>query len=411
MATFRVARASVYLAITGWGIDDVKLAKKAWAWVGQRYRRYSVAPVSYEMEVDAMSSEKLPFVLGAAFTVGPRIDGGDGDKRDDDALLRYAKLLAPRRSSERESSHVRELVKGVIEGQTRVLAAGMTMEQTIHQGNKGFRKEVFDHVQLYLDKFGLYIYAASFKKAKVDMVVGDKEREGMKLQKAAEVDAQTKVISARQEAVAMKEQAKAQAEVKVVENERGALVVAAMGKLATKKAGWDQKTGLAEVEAAMAVAIREAELQMELERRKTKCLTEKLRDEQLSKATVAYDTQVLESNGAWYSRQKMAEAALFEQAKSAEAWLFGEVKAAEARKAQADARFLELKLAEDAKLYASQKQAPRPRDGGEASAMQQACKVLSAAQEQAGTVPPAWMGGLATNGDAKGSDGRRRVPI
>jgi flotillin len=33
MATFRVACASeCRLASTGWGIDDVKLAKKAWVW-------------------------------------------------------------------------------------------------------------------------------------------------------------------------------------------------------------------------------------------------------------------------------------------------------------------------------------------------------------------------------------------
>jgi hypothetical protein len=33
MAAFKVGDASEYLAITGWGIDAVKLAEKTWVWV------------------------------------------------------------------------------------------------------------------------------------------------------------------------------------------------------------------------------------------------------------------------------------------------------------------------------------------------------------------------------------------
>ena len=70
MATFRVADASEYLAITGWGIHDVKLAKKAWVFVGQQCKKFSISPVNYEFEVHAMSAEKLPFILPAVFTIG-----------------------------------------------------------------------------------------------------------------------------------------------------------------------------------------------------------------------------------------------------------------------------------------------------------------------------------------------------
>ena len=49
---------------------------------------------------------------------------------------------------------------------------------------------------------------------------------------------------------------------------------------------------VAEVEAAKAVAIRDAELQMEVEIKNALCQTEKLKAEQLSKATVQYETQV-----------------------------------------------------------------------------------------------------------------------
>uniref|UniRef100_A0A453BS11 Flotillin-like n=2 Tax=Aegilops tauschii subsp. strangulata TaxID=200361 RepID=A0A453BS11_AEGTS len=331
MASFQVADASEYLAITGWGIDDVKLAKKAWVFVGQQCKKFSISPVNYEFEVHAMSAEKLPFILPAVFTIGPKITaagGEESDRKDLQAqLLLYSKLIAPLHSSR---SHVQELVKGIIEGETRVLAAELTMEE-IFKGTKTFKEKVFNRVQLELNQFGLIIYNANVKQlvdvpgheyfsylgqktqqdaanqAKVDVAearmkgeVGAKEREGLTRQNAAKVDAETKVLSVRQQGQGLKEEAKVKAEVQVFENERAAEIAAAKAELAMKKAGWDKQ---AEVEAAKAVAIREAELQMEVERKNAMRQTEKLKAEQLSKATVHYDTQVQESNAQLYSRQ------------------------------------------------------------------------------------------------------------
>uniref|UniRef100_A0A0D9XKR6 Flotillin-like n=1 Tax=Leersia perrieri TaxID=77586 RepID=A0A0D9XKR6_9ORYZ len=254
--------------------------------------------------------------------------------------------------------------------------------EEIFQGTKKFKQEVFDQVQIVLNKFGLYIYNANVKqlvdepgheyfsylgqktqkeaqnKAKVDVAeeqmkgeVGTKERQGLTRQNAAKVGAETKVLSVRQEGIALKEEAKVRSEVQVYDNEREAEIAAAQAGLAMKKAGWEKQSKVAQVEAVKAVAIREAELQMEVERKNALRLTEKLKAEQLSKATVQ------DSNAALYKRQKAAEATLYE-----------EVKLAEARKAQADAMFFEQKLAEDARLYAKEKEAEALNMVGKAKA-------------------------------------------
>ncbi|KQJ97143.1 hypothetical protein BRADI_3g29040v3 [Brachypodium distachyon] len=459
---------------------------------GQRCKKFSISPVNYEFQVQAMSAEKLPFILPAVFTIGPKITSAgaeESDKKDLHAhLLLYAKLIAPLR---RSRSHVHELVRGIIEGETRVLAAELTMEE-IFKGAKTFKEEVFNKVQLELNQFGLIIYNANVKQlvdvpgheyfsylgqktqqhaanqAKVDVAeakmkgeVGAKEREGLTRQNAAKVDAETKVLSARQQGQGLKEEAKVKAEVKVFENAREAEVVAAKADLAMKKAAWEKLAKVAEVEASKAVAIREAELQMEVERKNALRQIEKLKAEQLSEAIVQYDTQVQVSNAQFYSRQKAAEAALFEQ-----------MRAAEARKAQADAHLFEQKMSEDAKLYAKQKEAEslalvgkaktdyvasmlhelgdnyqalrdylmidgdiyadmarinagavsgmKPKisiwsngngNGGEEAAAGRAMKevagvykmlppLLSTVHEQTGMLPPAWMGALPMNGDA-----------
>lgn len=138
--------------ITGVGIPDIKLAKKAWVLPGQYCAKFDISPVNYTFEVQAMSSEKLPFILPAVFTIGPRAD-------DMDSLIKYAKLISPH---DKLSHHVNDLVQGVIEGETRVLAASMTME-AVFRGAKEFKQEVFGKVQLELNQFGLVIYNANIK--------------------------------------------------------------------------------------------------------------------------------------------------------------------------------------------------------------------------------------------------------
>lgn len=309
---YKVASASEYLAITGVGISDIKLAKKAWVLPGQSCTIFDISPVNYTFEVQAMSAEKLPFILPAVFTIGPRSD-------DIESLLKYAKLISPH---DKLSNHVKELVQGVIEGETRVLAASMTMEE-IFRGTKEFKQEVFGKVQLELDQFGLLIYNANVKQlvdvrgheyfsylgqktqqeaanqAKIDVAearmkgeIGAKSRDGQTLQNAAKIDAETKIISTQRQGQGKKEEIKVRAEVKVFENEREAEVAEANAELATKKAAWTRAAQVAEVEAAKAVALREAELQKEVERMNALTMIEKLKAEFLSKASVEYETKV-----------------------------------------------------------------------------------------------------------------------
>ncbi|KAM0837505.1 hypothetical protein ACQ4PT_025639 [Festuca glaucescens] len=375
---YRIASPSEYLAITGYNINDVKLAKKAWIAPGQRCARFDISPVNYTFEVQAMSAEKLPFVLPAVFTIGPRAD-------DVECLLRYAKLISPH---DKLSHHVNELVKGVIEGETRVLAASMTMEQIFH-GAKSFKQAVFESVQLELDQFGLIIYNANVKQlvdvpgheyfsylgqktqqeavnqAKVDVAearmkgeVGAKEREGMTRQNAAKVDAETKVYTVKRQGEGSKEEARVQSEVQVFRNEREAEVAEANAELAMKKAGWERQARVAEVEAAKAVAIRDAQLQVEVERTNAERQTEKLKAEHLSKAVVDYEMKVQQANWELYNRQKAAEALLFEQEKQAEA-----------RRAVADADFFARQREAEAELYAKQKEAEGLAAMGEAQSV------------------------------------------
>ncbi|THG15403.1 hypothetical protein TEA_017443 [Camellia sinensis var. sinensis] len=333
---------------------------------GQKFTRVDISPVNYTFEVQAMSAEKLPFILPAVFTIGPRVDC-------EESMLKYAKLISPH---DKLSNHVTELVQGVIEGETRVLAASMTMEQ-IFKGTKEFKKEVFDKVQLELDQFGLHIYNANVKQlvdvrgheyfsylgqktqmeaanqARIDVAeakmkgeIGSKQREGLTTQNAAKIDAETKIIATKRQGEGKKEEVKVKTEVQIFENQKAAEVAEANAELATKKAGWAQLAQLAEVESAKAVALREAELQRAVEEKNALTQLEKLKAENLSKASVEYEIKVQEANSELYKKQKEAEAVLFE-----------EQKRAEAQKAGADAAFYTCQQVADGELYSKKKEA------------------------------------------------------
>ena len=103
-----------------------------------------------------MTIEKLQFSLPAVFTIGPN------DNHED--LRKYVLLLTGGDSEKRKATptgtgrnHVQDIVKGIIEGETRVIVSAMTMEE-IFRERQIFKSKVIEHVQSELDQFGLKMY-------------------------------------------------------------------------------------------------------------------------------------------------------------------------------------------------------------------------------------------------------------
>lgn len=134
---YRIGGPSEYLVITGVGIKDMKIVKKGWIFPGQSCTIIDISPVNYTFTVEAMTREKLQFGVPAVFTIGPRW-------QDMESLLKYAKIIA---SNDKSSNHVKNLVLGVIEGETRVVAASLSTNQ-LFKGTQEFKQAVFEKVQL-----------------------------------------------------------------------------------------------------------------------------------------------------------------------------------------------------------------------------------------------------------------------
>src|SRR6187551_2397213 len=104
------------------------------------------------MNLQAMTKEKLQFLLPVVFTVGPRVpstqtdavvEGHDAPIVDPShALMRYAVLLAENAESKlQEQNFLEQKIRGIVEGEVRVLVSSMTMEE-IFAESELFKKRI-----------------------------------------------------------------------------------------------------------------------------------------------------------------------------------------------------------------------------------------------------------------------------
>jgi len=314
---YRVAQSNEYLVRTGLFIDGISIDKKAFHLPYQTIVSLDLAPKSYSFTVHAMSQEKMEFILPAVFTIGP--------KDSEEHLKAYAKYLLYE-----SEENVREIVRGMIEGETRVLAANMAIEE-IFKGRTEFKEAMIKGVHHELDKFGLSVLNANIKElqdsaqsryfsflaqkitadaenqAKIDISeakrkgdIGAKEREGTTRQRVAEVESETKI----KENFNKNQREKSDAEL----NQNRAL--------------YQQQVQIARIESELNAAKRQEELQKDVELRRLDRETERRRATELSKATVESEIKSTEAAGEANSMKQIADAKLYADMKTADSLLY-----------------------------------------------------------------------------------------
>lgn len=148
--------------MTGAGVDKVRIVKKCFLLPFQKLTKISITPFDFSMSLQAMTSEKLQFSLPAVFTIGPHDEV--------ESLQKYAVLLTEDGDGRNNNkglvatgrNHVQDIVKGIIEGETRSIVSNMTMEE-LFNNRRLFKAQVIECVQKELDQFGLRIYNANVK--------------------------------------------------------------------------------------------------------------------------------------------------------------------------------------------------------------------------------------------------------
>lgn len=366
---YHVSAPNSYLVVTGAGIDTVKIKKKAFVLPFQRVTKISITPFDFSMSLHAMTSEKLKFSLPAVFTIGPR------DNEQD--LEKYAVLLTGNSDGTPPGTgtvptgrnHVQEIVKGIIEGETRSIVSTMTMEE-LFNNRQIFKNNVIKNVQSELVQFGLCIYNANVKElqdmpgsqyfeflskkahegaqnqAKVDVAnarmigeVGEAERQGETKQKIAKINAHTAVL----------------------ETERKSEKIAADAKLKSREINIERELQLERIQASRSAEQRDAELQKTVEQKKAEMELERLRATVVAKAKIDRESAQEKADAGAYAQSKSADAQRYADTAAAEAAFVKTQRAADAqfyaKQREADAQLLQRQKLAEADLFAKQREA------------------------------------------------------
>ncbi|KAE9380264.1 putative Flotillin-like protein 1 [Stipitochalara longipes BDJ] len=373
---YTIASPDEYLAITGAGIKTLKIVKSAWVWPFQRCQRFSIQPKDFSMNLQAMTREKLQFLLPVVFTVGPDVnqrgavagqaprDTGHVENNPEDrgdALMKYAMLLADAEKDSKGTSkgqHIENIVKGIIEGETRVLVSSMTMEE-IFTEREEFKRRIFRNIQGELDQFGLKIYNANVKELRDAPQSSYFESLSRKAHEGAINQARIDVAEAQRlgnvgEAARQGEQnreiAKINAETAVQKTERDSEKAKAEATLATRKTVFNRDVNIAQIEATRATEARDEELRKEVETKRAQTELERLRATDVVKATIARESKQQAADAKNYEEQARSNAALYSEQKAADAHAYKV-------RIEAEARFLAAAKDAEALLVRQQKEA------------------------------------------------------
>ncbi|QSZ35876.1 hypothetical protein DSL72_006998 [Monilinia vaccinii-corymbosi] len=369
---YHIASPNEYLAITGRKIATVKICKSAFVWPFQKVQRFSIQPRDYELSLQAMTKEKLQLNIPVVFTIGPDVNrrgenARSGDHHHEteaedggDALMKFSMLLADSESENADipQDHLRKIVVGIIEGETRVLVSSMSIEK-IFTERESFKKDIFKNIQAELGQFGLRIYNANVKELKdapgsnYFQSLSKKAHEGAFNQAridVAEAQRLGTVGEAQRKGEQDRELAKVQAETAVQKTERDSEKARAEATLATRKTTYNRDVNVAQIEATRATEVRDEELRRDVEVKRAQTELERLRASDVVKATILREAKQQAADAKNYEEQARSNAEFYTQQKLADARANSEQKAA-------DAKVYSDKQAADAKIYSEQKAA------------------------------------------------------
>ena len=371
---YHVADPNSYLVIKGVGIEKVLIKKKAFVYPLQKVSKISITPFDFSMSLQAMTIEKLKFSLPAVFTIGPADSPA--------ALEKYAVLLTgesdgrPTQNASKGAvsvaegrSHVQDIVKGIIEGETRSIVSTMTMEELFRE-RKIFKDKVIQQVQSELDQFGLCIYNANVKElqdtpgSEYFAFLSRKAHEGALNQ--AKVDVaharmQGEVGEAEKQGKTKQEVAKIHAQTAVLETERKAEKATADAKFTDKEIEISRDLNVARINAKREAERRDAELQMEVEKNTALIALQRLRATKVVQAKIEKESSQEKADAQLYAQEKAAEGNKYAEQAEAEAAAFRRLRDAEAdfqaKEREAEANFIVTKRAAEAEYFVQERQA------------------------------------------------------
>jgi flotillin len=320
---YKVSTASQYLVRTGLGIKNIKISKTGFLFPFQKHNFLDVSPITFDVEIDAMSSERIPFRMPTVWTIAP----------DTERLSDYAQLL-----SEKNHIDMVDTIRGVIQGETRILTAKLKLDD-LFQSREHFKNEVTENIGEVIKPLGLRILNANISElSDIDKNNLYFDRQKQRALKQVDELAKVHISEAVKDGETGEARNKTEARVNVAEslriailkeNEQQNLIEESAKNLDVAKLLYSKEREIARRESDAEPQRREAELQREVEKAKAEQDLERRRATELTKAKVDYEIKLKNAQAEFESAKLLADADYYQVSKKADGILA--IKQAEAK--------------------------------------------------------------------------------
>jgi flotillin len=324
LTRYKTSKSNEWLVRTGLGIKDIQIGKKYVQWPFQNIDYINMAPSSFKFSINAMSKEKMEFNFPAVFTIGP--------KNNPESLTSFSRYLLGQ-----DNDEVNDLIRGIIEGETRSMSANLAIEE-IFAGRTEFKKDIVDNVQKQLDQYGLEIFNANIEELKDGDQSNYFKSLSQRIKSEAENRAKTEVAEQNKKGdIGVKERegetrqqiSIIEADTTLVENQRQQQILKSQAELEKTRAEQNLIITQAKIKADNEALIKRMEMEKEVEIKRSHMELEKQRATDFSTIQVKAEIEAKKAEGDANSKKIMADADLYAKQKEAEANLY-------AKKAEAE---------------------------------------------------------------------------
>ncbi len=324
LGRYKTSKSNEWLVRTGLGIKDIQIGKKYVQWPFQNIDYINMAPSSFKFSINAMSKEKMEFNFPAVFTIGP--------KNNSESLTSFSRYLLGQNNDE-----VNDLIRGIIEGETRSMSANLAIEE-IFAGRTEFKKDIVDNVQKQLDQYGLEIFNANIEELKDGSQSNYFKSLSQRIKSEAENRAKTEVAEQNKKGeIGVKERegetrqqvSIIEADTTLVENQRQEQILKSSAELEKTRAEQNLIITQAKIKAENEALITKMSMEKDVEIKRSQMELEKQRASDLSSTQVKAEMEAKRAEGEANSKRILADALLYSEQKSAEAKLYAKQKEAE----------------------------------------------------------------------------------
>jgi flotillin len=304
------------MAKTGPFVKGVHVSRKTFQLPFQKIKVIKMDPINYHFLGSNMSKELVPFKLPLTFTVSPR-----HPEIDLPGFIKYATRLG-----DMDHEGVKTIIAGIVHGETRGFVASMTIPE-IFSDKEAFKQHVVDRVQKDLDQFGLEIHNANieemhdtdgnsyFENLKKKALEGANTRSRIDVSEARK---EGDIGEKNREVDTRKQRAILEADAKQTETQQNQKMSDYNRDLTITMTTNKQQEDMVRIDAYKTTESRKIEVESDLNKQKQLQELEKLRSEQVIKATAEAEAVIKKAEADAAATKIKADASLYAKTKEAE---------------------------------------------------------------------------------------------